>query len=65
MIFQEKGLGQKLWFVKVRDTSCALSFGLVSQAWKNLSGISSERILVLYQGYFSFNYKEFQGYLRA
>ena len=47
---QEKSSRWKLWFVKVRDSSCALSFGLVSQAWNDLSEKSSERILALYQG---------------
>ena len=33
--FYKKDLRWKLWFVKVRDSLGALSFGLVSQAWKN------------------------------
>ena len=41
-----------------------ISFGLVSQAWKDLFEKLSERVLLFNQGCFSFNFKQFQGKLR-
>ena len=48
--FYKKDLRWKLWFVKVRDSLGALSFGLVSQAWKNFPEKLPKRISVFYQG---------------
>ena len=45
----KKDLRWKLWFVKVRDSLGALSFGLVSQAWKNFPEKLPKRISVFYQ----------------